>query len=144
MKKERKDKHFIKKPIYEGGPNALKQFISKNLSYPKEALQERIEGTVVIRYTINIQGKVVDTKIINGLTDGCNEEADRLVRLLKFKVPKNRGFKGFFHKDLHIHFKLPKTATSTIQYTLSPTEKKEKQEVIPTKKESGYTITVNW
>jgi len=144
MKKERKDKHFIKKPIYEGGPNALKQFISKNLSYPKETLQAKIEGTVVIRYTINIQGKVVDTKIINGLTPECNEEADRLVRLLQFKVPKNRGFKGFFHKDLHIHFKLPKVATSTIQYTLTPTAKKETTETVPEKKENGYTITVNW
>lgn len=143
MKKERKDKHFIKKPIYEGGPNALKQFIGKNLSYPKAALQAKIEGTVVIRYTINIYGKVVDTKIINGLSHGCNEEADRLVRLLQFKVPKNRGFKGFFHKDLHIHFKLPKVASSTIQYTLTPAAKEEKQVVVP-KKDNGYTITVNW
>jgi len=143
MKKEKKDKHFIKKPIYEGGPNALKQFISQNLSYPKEALQEKTEGTVVIRYTINIQGKVVDTKIINGLTPACNEEAARLVRLLQFKVPKNRGFKGFFHKDLHIHFKLPKAANSTIQYTLTSTAKKEPTQTVP-KKETGYTITVNY
>jgi len=28
MKREKKDKHFIKKPIYEGGPLALRQFIT--------------------------------------------------------------------------------------------------------------------
>jgi len=88
---------------------------------------------------------VIDTKIITGLSHGCNEEADRLVRLLSFKVPKNRGFKGFFHKDLHIHFKLPKVAnsSSTVQYTLTPTTKKEPIEPVPAK-ENGYTITVNW
>ena len=82
MKKERKGKHFIKKPIYKGGPSALKQFISQQMQYPKEALAQKKEGTVLIRYTINHLGKVVDTKIISGIGFGCDEEADRLVRLL--------------------------------------------------------------
>jgi protein TonB len=31
MKKSKKDKHFIKKPVYPGGTNAMKEFISKEL-----------------------------------------------------------------------------------------------------------------
>ena len=143
MKRQKKDKHFIKKPIYEGGPSALKQFITKNLRYPKEALHEKIEGTVVIRYAINHKGKVIGTKIISGLAGGCEAEAIRLVRLLNFLVPKNRGVKALFHKDLHIHFKLPVEKEAGIQYNLIPTSQNDvKKEYIP--KKTGYTITVSW
>lgn len=143
MKRQKKDKHFIKKPIYEGGPVALKQFITKNLRYPKEALDKKIEGTVVVRYSINYKGKVVDTKIISRLRGDCDAEAVRLVNLLVFRVPRNRGLKALFHKDLHIHFKLPVEKTTTIQYNLTTSSKKETiEEYIPPK--TGYTITVNW
>ena len=148
MKKERKDKHFIKKPIYKGGPTALKHFIAQHLQYPKEALTAKIEGTVVVRYTINHKGKVIDTKIITGIGHGCEEEADRLVRLLTFEVPRNRGVKAVFHKNLQIHFRLPKAKTKatnamSIQYQYSSSEKKKASTPPPSKKE-GYTITINW
>ncbi len=143
MKRQRKDKHFIKKPIYEGGPLALKQFITKNLRYPKEALAEKIEGTVVVRYSINYKGKVIDTKVISGLRGGCEAEAIRLVRLLVFTVPRNRGVKALFHKDLQIHFKLPVEKETTVQYNLTSSSKNDiKEKNIP--KKTGYTITVNW
>ena len=143
MKRTKKDKHFIKKPIYEGGPLALRQFITKNLRYPKEALQEKIEGTVVIRYSINYKGKVVASKIISGLGGGFDVEAKRLVHLLVFTAPRNRGIKALFHKDLQIHFKLPVEQKTTIQYNLTTTPKNVvKEKYIPEK--TGYTITVNW
>lgn len=144
MKKERKEKHFIKKPIFNGGPTALKQFIGRHLKYPKAALAQKREGTVLIRYTINHQGKVIDTKVISGIGFGCDEEADRLVRLLRFEVPRNRGVKAIFHKELHIHFRLPKEkpVEAAIQYKVIP-----KKQEIPTpnsQKKEGYTITINW
>jgi len=144
MKKERKEKHFIKKPIYKGGPTAMKHFIGQQMKYPKEALEQKKEGTVLIRYTINHQGKVIETKIIAGIGFGCDEEADRLVRLLTFEVPKNRGVKAIFHKELHIHFRLPvaKTAGTAIQYQVIP---KKKEETVPSPQPSkGYTITIDW
>ncbi len=143
MKQQKKSKHFIKKPIYEGGPLAMRQFITKNLRYPKEALKEKIEGTVVVRYSINYKGKVVNAKIISGLGGGCEAEAKRLVHLLTFTVPRNRGVKALFHKDLQVHFKLPAEKKTTIQYNLTTTSKNDvKEKYIP--KKTGYTITVNW
>ena len=143
MKRQRKDKHFIKKPIYEGGPIALKRFITKNLRYPKEALTEKIEGTVVVRYAINYKGKVIDAKIISGLRGGCETEAIRLVRLLDFTVPRNRGVKALFHKDLQIHFKLPIEKATSFQYNLTSSSKNDVKEKYITEK-TGYTITVTW
>ena len=109
MQKERKDKNFIKKPVYPGGPTAMRQFIREHLVYPKDALEHRIEGTVTLKYTIDHKGKVIDTHVVAGLGHGCDEEAQRLVRLFRFEVAKSRGVKVTFQKDIHIHFRLPKT-----------------------------------
>ena len=114
------------------------------MQYPKEALAQKKEGTVLIRYTINHLGKVVDTKIISGIGFGCDEEADRLVRLLIFEVPKNRGIKAVFHKELHIHFRLPKVQAPSIQYQVVSNKKDQPKPDPDPKKKEGYTITINW
>lgn len=153
MKKERKNHQFVKKPYYEGGMTAMKAFLKKNLSYPIAAKRSKIEGTVSIRYTINYKGKVVKTKIIAGIGYGCDEEATRLVKLLVFKVPKNRKLKAVFHKDLQIHFRLPKlkkkeikpsSANPTIQYNYILTPKIVEQEDVKEKKEGKYDITIRF
>ncbi len=147
MKKEKKGQHFIKKPYYEGGMNAMKIFIKQQLSYPEKAKAKKIEGTVYVRYTINYKGKVIDAKIISGIGYGCDEEAIRLVKLLEFNVPRNRNLKAVFHKNLQIHFRLPKEKevkpvipTSSLQYhyTLSPKIKNKDPE-----KKPSYTIVIN-
>ncbi len=140
MKKEKKDKHFIKKPYYEGGISAMRAFIRQHLQYPKAALQAKIEGTVHIRYTINHKGKVVATKIIAGIGHGCDEEAVRLVELLEFIAPKNRNIKAIFHKTIQIHFRLPEQEKSTIQYNYTTTKTPKKPK--PKSKGKSYIITI--
>lgn len=141
MKKEAKDKHFIKKPIYEGGPKAMKQFVRDHLQYPPEALENQIEGTVFVRYDINHQGKVTDATVIKGIGYGCDEEAIRITRLLSFTVPKTRGLRVIFHKNIQIHFRLPPKKNSepvTFQYNYI-----EKPKPSGTAEGGGYTITIN-
>ncbi|TVR89063.1 MAG: energy transducer TonB [Saprospirales bacterium] len=142
--RERKEKHFLKKPIYEGGKSAMQKFIRKNLKYPKDALENKIEGVVVVRYTINKSGKVVKTKVKTGLGYGCDEEAERVVRLLKFVVPKNRKLKVLFHKTIHIKFSLPKKKTGGMSMQVSYS-KKDDQKKKGTEKPAGssYTYTVD-
>lgn len=153
MPKEKKDKNFIKKPIYEGGPKAIKAFIRDNLRYPEEALKQKVEGTVVLKYSIGYKGDVVDTKIISGLGYGCDEEAVRLARMLKFEVPRTRGVKVLFHKDIKIHFRLPrqkpkaaKAPASTVEYAYTVTPKKKDTLKKPSKdeKSGGYSYTISF
>ncbi|MCK6693769.1 MAG: energy transducer TonB [Thermoanaerobaculia bacterium] len=110
MEKEKKAKHFIQQPEYPGGPAALTKFIYANLRYPAAALEAKIEGTVLVEYDIDYKGNVVDTRVLQTLGFGCDEEAVRVVRLLKFAVGRNRGVKVLFHKKAHIRFKLPAPA----------------------------------
>ena len=143
MQREKKDKNFIKKPIYDGGPKAMREFIKKNMRYPQEAFDAKIEGTVVIKYRVDHQGKVVDAKVISGLGYGCDEEAIRLVSLLTFKVPKSRGVKVLFNKSLKIHFRVPKKAPATISYTVTKKDKEKKDTSSKESNSGSYHYTIN-
>ena len=141
MKREVKEKHFLKKPEYPGGPRAMHKFLADNQQYPDSALENRIEGTVTVRYTIDYLGKVIQTRVIAGIGHGCDEEAERMVSLLKFEVPKTRKMKVQFQKTIHIHFKLPKKKeiSTSVSYTLKPA-KEEKSSSKP----KTYEYRINW
>ena len=117
---EKKPKHFIQQPEYPGGPKELTKFIYANLRYPAEALAAQLEGTVVVEYDIDFKGRVIDTRVIHSLGQEFDEEACRVVRMLKFEVGKNRGVRVVFHKKARIQFK--KTAAIEIQGQNPPQE----------------------
>ena len=145
MAKEKRDKHFIKKPTYPGGRKALQEFVRKNLQYPKEALENKIEGTVSLKYTINHKGAVIDTHVISGIGHGCDEEAERIARLLKHDVPSQaRKVRVTFTKDLHVHFRLPKQKKPKkgmqLKYSLTPSQSESSAEETAPKPAYTYTI----
>ena len=111
-----KSKYFIKKAEYPGGSEALKKFIKNNLRYPKEALMHRVDGIVFLKYEVNERGKVHSISVINGLGYGCDEEAERIIRLLKYSQVKNRAMKVNTKFKLTIHFKLPPVVPIKINY----------------------------
>lgn len=113
MKKERKDDSFIKQPYYPGGDKALGVFIIQNLKYPEISKANKVEGDVHLKIDINHKGDVIDVKIIGGLDIACNEEAIRVVKILKYIVPKTpRNLKVTFHKNIRIHFNIENTPYS--------------------------------
>jgi TonB family protein len=134
LKKERKEDSFIKQPYYKGGDKAIQAFIASHLRYPASSLKNAVEGDVQIRYTINHKGEIIDTQIIGGLDDACNEEAVRVVRLLKFEVPKTpRKIKVLFHKNIRIHFRLPVAKPQPSQNSVSETK--------PPRQSFSYSMT---
>ncbi len=140
-KRSTKDKHFLKQPVYIGGQKAMNTFIKKMLKYPKAALKEKIEGSVYLRYGIDYKGSVKETKIISSLGFGCDEEAVRVVKLFQFEIPDiPRKLRVVFHKNIRIHFKLPKKKKQTISYSVT-TVKKNKEKDQPVS--SGYSYTIN-
>lgn len=149
MQREKKDKHFIKKPVYPGGPQALRQFIAQNLKYPEAALKAKLEGTVVLKYTISHEGKVTEAHVVSGIGKGCDEEAVRVAKLLKFQVPKLPGKKTkvVFHNKLKVHFRLPKAREqpSAVQYQYTTSREKEEPSTRPASSEGkSYTYTIEF
>ena len=110
---------FLAKSVFLGKSKDLKEFLNNELKYPKDAILKKIEGKVYLKYKINPQGKVYDVFVIKGIGYGCNEEAVRLVKLLKYSIPSNRKIKVTTSKNLIITFKLPKPLNNVkINYTI--------------------------
>jgi len=107
MKHKAKPESFIKKPKYPGGKKALDDFIRTNMQYPEEALKNRVEGSVVIKYNIDVFGKVSEAVVAHGIGYGCDEEALRLVNKLQYEKKKYQGLRVTFHQSISIHFRLP-------------------------------------
>jgi TonB family protein len=106
MKKKARPESFMRQPKYPGGKKALDEFIRTNLQYPEEALKNKVEGSVTVKYDVDVFGKVSNTAITHGIGYGCDEEALRLVKLLKYEKKKYQGLRVTFHQTIVIHFHL--------------------------------------
>ena len=99
--------NFIKKAEYPGGSKALKLFIYQNLKYPKQALDNRVEGVVFLDYYVRDNGSINEINLVKAIGYGCDEEAIRLVRLLKYPAVINKDLRVNTRFKISISFKLP-------------------------------------
>lgn len=77
---------------YPGGEAALLAFISKNLQYPAIAQEQELQGTVVLRFKVDVDGSVSTVKIEKSLSKECDKAAADVVRKLHRFVPaKQQG-----------------------------------------------------
>ncbi len=60
----------------------LKNFIQTNLRYPAQAVARATQGTVMVAFVVEKDGKVSDVKVIRDIGDGCGAEAKRVVELM--------------------------------------------------------------
>jgi TonB family protein len=141
MLQNKKEKKFIKLPEYEGGPKAIRAFVKKHLIYPPKALAAGIEGHVLLSYMISDKGVVHGQHVIKSLGFDCDEEAIRVVGLLRFKPVKNRHFRVNAIKKMFIHFRLPKV---NLEYKITySSDKPDKETPEPKENSYGYTIVFN-
>lgn len=83
---------FIELPTYDGGENAMYQFISKNLNYPSQAINKAIEGKVVLKFMINKEGAVSNIEVVKSIHKSLDDEAIRVVKKMpKWKPGKMEG-----------------------------------------------------
>lgn len=115
MRKKAKPESFIQKPVYPGGKKALDDFIRSNLQYPEEAFKQKAEGSVKVAYDVDVFGAVSNAVVKGGIGYGCDEEALRLVKLLRFEKKKYRGLHIVFHNTILIHFHLPGKVIKPLQ-----------------------------
>lgn len=132
---------FLHLPEYPGGKKAIQQLISDNLRYPEKALENKTEGTVLISYRIGFNGSTSEIKVLKGIGDGCDEEAIRLVGLLKFSPQNNHGLKVTTVRKIRIHFRLhvpKKSRGMSFKYEVKESSKKPVEQ----KQHSTYTYTI--
>ena len=76
------DKTFTKVEIeseYPGGAAAWQRYLNRNLRYPQEAIDNEVQGAVVVQFIVDKEGNVSDVEAISG----PNELRAEAVRVIK-------------------------------------------------------------
>jgi protein TonB len=83
----------VEEPVeFPGGNTALLDFIAKNIIYPGEALNNNIQGRVILKFVVEPDGSVGRIEILKGVDPLIDQEAVRVVGTLpKFKPGKQNG-----------------------------------------------------
>lgn len=91
-----------KKAEFPGGQRKLMEYLKKNVKYPQEALDNAIEGVVIVKFTVKKDGSVSDVKVIRSIDPLLDKEAVRLVANMPKWIPgQSRG------KDVNSQFTIP-------------------------------------
>lgn len=56
-----------------------------NINYPPEALKNNISGKVLVEYIITPEGNTKNILVVDGIGYGCDEEAQRIISIAKYK-----------------------------------------------------------
>lgn len=94
-------------PEFEGGYEAMMNFIRKNMRYPASARRMGIDGTVYVSFVVGKDGTINDVKVLRGISADCDKEAVRVVQMMPpWKPGKQNGKPVFVRFNLPIKFKL--------------------------------------
>jgi protein TonB len=96
-------------PSFPGGNEALFKFIYDNIEYPQDALENAIEGNVVVRFCVTYQGKIEQAEVIRGIHPSLDAEAVRIINKLPSWNPgKQAGNPVNVWYTLRVQFQLLK------------------------------------
>ena len=89
---------------FKGGDNGLNQFLAENITYPKPAIQDSVDGTVMLMFVIDKKGAIKDVEVISKkIGYGLEEEAIRVLKATSgmWKPAMQRD------KPVNMRFRLP-------------------------------------
>lgn len=89
-----------------GGEKVWEAYLKKQLKYPKAAKENRIQGTVVIEFTIHINSTISDLKVFNSVDKSLDEEALRLIQNGRWVPAINNGRQVNYRARREIEFRL--------------------------------------
>lgn len=99
---------------YSKGNAAFSNYINANMHYPTEAIQNKTEGKVAIKFTVDEDGSLYNFAAVSAVGHGLENEA---IRLLKNSAPWNpaiqNGRKVPFQVVQEMDFKLPMQASAS-------------------------------
>ena len=94
-------------PQFPGGEAALMKYLSQNINYPQVAMENGIQGRVIVQFVVTKNGTVGEVKVIRSVDRDLDKEAIRLCKSLpKFIPGKMNGQEVNVWYTLPITFKL--------------------------------------
>ena len=80
-------------PEFPGGPQALMEYLMKNVSYPKSAFDANIQGRVLAQFVVDKEGTVRGAKIIKSVDPALDNEALRVINSMPKWTPGRQNGK---------------------------------------------------
>ena len=99
---------FVKEmPSFPGGNAELMRYISEQIIYPEDALMNRIQGTVILRFVVSRTGDVINVELIRGIDPLLDNEAIRVVSgLPRWRPGKQEGVPVPVYFTMPVTFKI--------------------------------------
>lgn len=94
-----------KAPKISTGEQSIYHFINKNINYPSTAIEEAIQGTVYLQFTLTKEGTIENIVVKRGVDTSLDKEAVRVLRMLKFNSPPIVNGNAFTFKCLALPIK---------------------------------------
>ena len=69
-------------PQFPGGAVEMMKWLQRNLKYPPQAQERKIQGKVVAEFIVNKDGSVTDVKVVKSLNPMCDREVLRVLRMM--------------------------------------------------------------
>lgn len=94
-------------PQFPGGTNELMKYLSNNLRYPTVAIENNIQGRVIVKFIVAKDGSISNIEVIKGIDPSCDREAIRVVKSMPNWIPgMQNGNKVAVYFNLPILFQL--------------------------------------
>lgn len=89
-------------PSFPGGESALLQYVIDHVRYPEDALMNRIQGTVILRFVVSSTGEIKDVELIRSVDPLLDNEAIKVISgMPRWKPGKQDG------RPVPVYFSIP-------------------------------------
>ena len=91
-------------PEFPGGRDQLNKYYESNLRYPEVAIENGIQGRVIVQFIVNTDGSISDATVIRSVDPACDEEALRVINSMPHWTPGQTN-----GKNVRVRYTLPVT-----------------------------------
>ena len=74
-------------PEFPGGPQALFEWLSKNIKYPAIAEEKGVQGRVIVTFVVERDGSITDVRVVKSVDPSLDMEAVRVVKSMPRWIP---------------------------------------------------------
>jgi len=87
-----KDWDFVEQqPLFPGGDGEMFDFLSSNIRYPQIAVDNGIEGKVIMQFVVGRDGSIENVQVMRGVDRSLDNEAIRLIKSMPKWIPGKQG-----------------------------------------------------
>ena len=74
-------------PMFPGGDAALMKYLSSHIQYPTMAMENNIQGRVIVQFVVTKTGKIGEVKVVRSVDPDLDAEAVRVCKSLPDFIP---------------------------------------------------------